>query len=388
MPRHFKKTAAACALALTLGVSQPAHAYGCPMYDDTTVTNYIAAIEVALKGLLQYIITAAAKMMFSYDKNELASMKVVTAQIATGARAQINAKAQLAKAKVSALGYLTASEEHLRTFQDFSPKTGQGVDPCKQINAQQLVVVADAISRSQASAWARSTYSAPGRFGDPGAYNQTLVGLRMQKYATKDDEALGFGKANTDEVTTATGEKFPLAGADTNARTLFADTDDARVKEAKQTYLANVAGPPELGVPNLNGQTNRQYYVSKGRKDAVMSAAVHSMAVVAAENTPSKDSGGKSKSQALRDVVDQYYGKEGVERWKSWMGQSERGLMLDSMKMDAAMLAARRDLYKSGSRLELSLGLLVLMESDKFAAGMDGQLNDITDANNIRAGAR
>lgn len=75
--------------------------------------------------------------------------------------------------------------------------------------------------------------------------------------------------------------------ADTNAGVLFADSADSRVKAAKEAYI-NHTGLPDLPIAKGNSPlpAGKEYLVVKAQKDAVMSAALSSMATVAATNYP------------------------------------------------------------------------------------------------------
>ena len=373
----MKRVIASLVVSVSFGMAVPsAHAYYCPPYEENIVVENLTVIEVAIKGLMKLLFNNMMKMLYSYDKEQLGAQKVLTSQIAMSSRAQINAKLQLTKARVNALGYLEASQQQLRVFQDYSPKTGQGVDPCGQLNAQTLVTVANRISTNTARSLREAAWARPGSFGDTGAFNEFVIKRRQEKFGTKDDEALGFGKRTTKTVKTVTGKEFSLESADTNAGVLFADADDADLLEAKKAFITNVAGAPDAPVTGaaLATPAGKQYLVDKGRKDAALSAALYSLAKVGGEHTPSPDSGGKSSSQAMNDLVGTYYGDGAKDRWKSWMSQSNRGLQMDMMKIEAAQLAAKRDEYLSFQRTELMLGTLVLLSADEYREDLDDKL--------------
>lgn len=385
MPRYFKQKAVVLALVGFTGATAAplARAIGCPPYNDTFVIAQTMALEAAMKGLWTWLFNQLSSTLLGYDRKELGAIKVLTSQISTAARAEINAKQALVKGKMSALGLLTSSQEQLRIFQKYSVQTGQGVDPCGQLSAQTLVQISSGLSRQAARNWVRLAPSAPGRYGDPGGYYNTRMAIRVKNFATKDDEAMGFGKATTETVTLSNGVKFPLAGADANGQVLFADSSDERVALAKQQFINNLAGPPIAPLPASLAMTPaaREFQVKKNRRDAMMSAATYSLQQVAADNTPiGKD--GVSKMEALRRERDQYFGQAAAQRWAAWMTQDIRGLRLDSMRMDAASLAAKQQQYESGQRIELMLGLLVADKGREMGQVMRSQFGDARDATN------
>lgn len=360
------------ASVFTITAAPDAKAYGCPTYDDQGTVSALTVTELALKGLWRSLFNGLSKMLLGYDRKELASLKVLAAQISMAARAEINAKEALAKGYMSALGLLESAKEQKRVFEKYSPQTGQGVDPCRQLTVHQLVVIAEIKARELARSWAAKGPNSSGRWGDPAGFNRAQQALRRQYFATKDEEALGLGKASTDTVKTATGQNFPLAGADTNGQVLFADTADERVSIAKQAFINNIIGAPVSPIANPQGTTPaaRQYFVLKNRRDALVSAVSHSLTTIAAENTPDKSTG-KSKAQAMRDVRDLYYGPNAAARWTAWMTQDIHGLRQDRMRLDAAALSNKYEQFKVGQRTELLLGLQVVNE----ALALQGEMN-------------
>lgn len=361
----MKRKLKALVASVLLATSMSSHAYGCPPFDEVSVVAYITKTETLLKVLWNAVMSNVSSILMSYDMQEIAAMKVVTAQIATGAKAEINADVSIAHGEITAIAHLETVKHQMKVYQDFSPQTGQGVDPCGQLLAQANLAVTSRQAGDMAGDAISRVAAAPGRYGSPENFVTAMLKARQAMFATEDEAKLGFGAAQKAEVQVATGGKFSLAGADTNARVLFADTADPRVRAAREMYLNHMAGAPDLpiGADAAGLPGGREYLLMKHRKDATMSAALNSLATVGAENTPNDN--GKSKMQAVRDVVGQYYGGAAQERWKGWTGQSERGLMADQMKMDASLLAVKANQYESGQRLEVLLGSMLALQAQK-----------------------
>lgn len=352
-----KIVAAACAILMSTG----SHAGLCPPFNEMAVIAKLGLVESALKVAWTTLFKALSGNLLSYDKRELSAMRVATSQVATVAKAEINAAQALMAGKMAALGALEHTKQQLDVYQQFSVLTGQGVDPCAQLEAQNGLNDAGRRTNASIQAVLMQAAAAPGRYSSPESYIEKMLKVR-QGFLTKDEEALGFGKAMSTEVTTATGEKFPLAGADTNAGVLFADSADSRVKAAKEAYINHIGGLPDLPIAKETASlpAGKEYLVVKAQKDAVMSAALSSMATVAATNTPMD--GKQSKTQAMRELVGQYFGKEASQRWKGWATQSTRGLLVDQLKIDAASLALKAEQYQDGQRQEVLLAATLLAD--------------------------
>lgn len=358
MKKSMRKTIIAATLGAAGFMPSAAFAYGCPPYNTAAQVAEETALETALKSLWDSLMNTLRQLMLSLDRQELAAMKVLSAQITTAAKAEIKAKQAVAEGKVSALAYLSSVQKQMDVFRKYSPQTGQGVDPCEQIKVQALVANAQKAANDLARSWIKNMAASPGRYGDPATFFRRQQEVRAQ-YATAEDEKLGFGKANKEVVKLADGTPFPLAGADINGSVLFADTSDSRVIEAKKAFLNHLAGPPDPVVDRrfADFPAAREYALRKARKDALSSAALYSLSAVASENTPSN--GMPSKMGSLRMVRDMYFGQNALDRWAAWATQDYRGLLIDRLKVESALLASKEEQYKSGQRLELLLGALV-----------------------------
>jgi len=146
------------------------------------------------------------------------------------------------------------------------------------------------------------------------------------------------------------------------------DSADPKAQLAKQAFLTAIAGAPDLPIDKelANREEGRQYLADKQRRDALISIGLNSIATVAAENTPNKELG-ISEIEAMRRVVSMYYGSspEARQRWQAWTGQSQRGLMVDGLKMDAVQLMMLQKMYQQGQRMESNLGALVAIEAGR-----------------------
>lgn len=367
---------------LGVALSTSASAGVCPPFAETIVIGAVAATETALKQLQEFLFKNLSTQMESFDKMQIAATKTLTSQVATAAKAQINANVALKQGEVTAMAHLESVKMQTKVFQDFSLQTGQGVDPCGQLAAQTNVTVASGQAAAMAADAISHVSAAPGRYGSPeGFYNKMFTQRRLM-YATEDEAKLGFGVANNATVLLGNGTRFSLAGADTNAAVLFADSADPRIKAAKDAYLEHMAGAPDVPLTAELAAlpAGKEYLALKGRKDATMSVALHSIAMVGAENTPNAEIG-KSKMQALRDMVGQYYGREAKDRWQGWASQSQRGLMVDQVKIDAAMLAVEADSYQQSQRIEALLGSLLALEAQReYKGALNGAAQSIEGA--------
>lgn len=358
----------ACVLAGALVFAQPSQAAMCPPYAEAIVLAAKTAMQAALEQLVNQLFSMFTDQLNFFAQLKAAAVKVVNSQVSVAARAQINFEQDLKKGEMSARALLESTKQQLRVFQDYSPQTGQGVDPCRQLQYQRAVIAATASAVSTAAQMTGKLSAASGRFGEAIGYIDTLLASRRANFATADEEKLGLGKASTATVVTNSGDVVALAGADTNADVLFADSNDSRVQQAKQNYLNYVAGPPDAPVSAAAVSTSagKQYLQSKATKDSAMSVGMNSVAQVAAENSPFDEGQGVSKITAMKNMVGMYYGETAKDVWRAWMSQSDRGLEIDSIKMSAATLAVEIDQLEQARRIEANVAALLGMRAQRL----------------------
>lgn len=360
------------ALALCCCMSMPARAGVCPPYAETIVIAASAAMRVALELLMNQLFQALGLQVEYFGKHKVTAVKTFTSQVATATKAKINADVALAQGEMGAIAALEQTKQQLKVFQDFSASTGQGVDPCAQLAAQTNLTLADGQAVSLASELQTSVAAAPGRYSAPEQYTERMLQQRGMMFATADEAKLGYGVEASGVVYSSTGEAIPLAGADTNSRILFIDSADPKVKQAREAFMNYMAGQPDRAIVGNIARlpAGQEYLALKKRKDAVMSVGLNSLTMVAAEHTPNAEIGGKSKMSALRDMVGQYFGETALPRWKGWTVQSERGLMVDKLKISAAHLAVETRLLEQSLRRESLLSALLAMEAAREQDGM------------------
>ena len=374
------------ALALSVSFAMPARAALCPPMAETAVILSSAAMKAALEMLVNMLFDKFGLQLASFAKMKVTAVKTLTAQVATSAKAKINAEVALVQGEMAAVGALEQTKQQLKVYQQFSALTGQGVDPCAQLTAQTNLTLANGQAVSMAADAISHVMAAPGRYGSPEVFVEQMLRQRQLMYGTEDEAALGLSIGTKAEVTTQSGEVLPMAGADTNARVLFAESDDPLVQRARAAYLNHMAGAPDRAISpaQANSPAGREYLAAKRRKDALMSIGLNSLAMVGAEHSPNGELGGKTKVGTLRDVVGQYYGESAKDRMKGWASQAERGLKVDQVKIAAATLAVEADLLEQARRTEATLAALLALENGRSGAKDGSEALQATATSNVR----
>ena len=94
--------------------------------------------------------------------------------------------------------------------------------------------------------------------------------------------------------------------------------------------------------------------------------------MIRAANLQSAELGGKSPNDVLRLRVNQYFGGAEAQAWaKTLTAQSERGLMVEAVKMDGLAVWMRHQRFKQGQRLEANLAAAALSAAEEVKAGVN-----------------
>ncbi|MBL8510054.1 MAG: hypothetical protein JNM52_00285, partial [Betaproteobacteria bacterium] len=237
----------ACLLAVAL-LPRPALALGCPPFSEELVNAYTYLMEGLQEAFQQGLFQALSSQEEGYSQQQISAIKVVASQVATAAKAQINAATALKQGELAAVAQMETTKELARITADYSAGTGQGTDPCAQLAAQRKLAMAGLQTSKVAEDMLIKVDNGPGKYRDPESFTRRATDMRKKMFATEDEEKLGYGSAVRDRIKTVDGREIALAGADTNASILFADSDDMRIQMAKDAFLNNIAGTPDPAI--------------------------------------------------------------------------------------------------------------------------------------------
>lgn len=355
-----KRKSSIAALCLCLALSGKVNAASCPPYAELISMASVAAAKTAMEALFQQLVNAFLSQLNMFAQMKIGAVKVATTQVSLAAKMKIKSDQSLLEGETAARALLASTQAQARLFESFSPQTGQGVNPCVQLGKQRIALAAAANVLNEARVLVEAAAAAPGRFGNSTKALEAVLRTRYAQFGTKDEEALGLARASTATITTATGETVALAGADSNAKTFFADSADPLIEQARMNAMNYLAGRPDAPLTKEQASTGAGISMleAKMNKDAVMSVGLNAIATVASENTPNHELG-VSMSKSNADMVNMYFGDSAKDMWVGWLSQSERGLMVDQLKMQAALLKLDYDRLQQLQRQEALFSVLL-----------------------------
>ena len=161
-----------------------------------------------------------------------------------------------------------------------------------------------------------------------------------------------------------------MAGKSLNVATLFEPVMEVEdTNKAKIAFVNNVAGIPDSPIPAAAAQSAAaaDYALEKSRKDALISPALTSFKAAQLDNTGITTAhSGSDIPLAMRfdREVKRYLGNSAeYEQWtKIMVGQNERGLLVEILKIKALDLALLEKQLRQYERIEANLAVLTAGE--------------------------
>jgi hypothetical protein len=294
----------------------------------------------------------------------ISAIAVATKQEALSGSVVTDATRNSAEQLVNALGAQRVSDEAATTFLNYNPSTGQGYQPCLVNAANRTLDGAFDTLGATAKVQVAALDVGPGRLVDStgDAMAQRLANHRTNFCSQAEADA---GLCSVSE----------LPGGDTNGALLFESTPPGSLQsKAQQAYIQHVLGPPDQILPEAAGKAlaGQQYMLLKNTKDALLSIPAYSLSMVQAANTQSPNLDNKSPNEVLGLRVNQYFGGKEAQQWSSTLtAQSERGLMVEAVKMSGLEVWLHHKQYQQNQRLELNIAALAIASAQEAKANVD-----------------
>lgn len=300
----------------------------------------------------------------AFGANMAAKNEQVISAIAVATKAEALSASQISDgvrgASEQLVNAIRAQRESDRTavaLLDYEPSMAQGYQPCLSIAKNKTLDGAFAMLGANAKTRVAVLDVAPGRmFESAGTAMAQRLGNHRAKFCSQAEATAGLCSVST------------LPGGDTNAALLFEPTTAGSLEQqAQQAYMQHVLGEPDQAIASDAGKTpaGQQYMVLKNSKDALLSIPAYSLSMIQAANTKSPDMNNRSANEVLKLRVNQYFGGKEAHDWSEKLtAQSERGLMVEALKMGGLEVWLHQKQYQQNQRLELNLAALVLAASD------------------------
>jgi hypothetical protein len=285
------------------------------------------------------------------------AVSVATKQEAVNSQQIVNNIQQSSEKFISSVRYQQQSADGLKAWKNYSPQTGQGLNVCKNLSEQQNMLNAS-VNIDLNIAKHIENLEIDNAAGSVSQNTEELVTNRIKKYnelyCSKEDEAQG--KCDSKDPN--------LANAHLSPDLLFKNVSkDSELDKARVDYIENIMGVPD----NYDAQTGSvgamNYILNKSQKDAFLSIPNYSLNHIRLQNTKQK-SGEDSLNTQIQKKVGRYIAGPSATEWNRGLAtQSERGLMIELLKMQANQTWLKQKQFEDQLREEATLAALLLLSN-------------------------
>ncbi|MFM2344506.1 MAG: hypothetical protein RLZZ210_1117 [Pseudomonadota bacterium] len=317
----------------------------------------IAALTSTSIGAITAFGTAfSTSMQFNFERI-ISAVAVATKQEAMSANNVGEGMQKSAQVLVTAMKSQKQAEDIAQTTMNYAPDSGQGFQPCQTTKQNETLNQAfDAAEKN--IGLEIETMDTDNKPGFMVKSKSEAIGDRLQShyklFCTKSEAKQGLCSESK------------LAGADINAAYLFkASKKDSDEDKARLAYIEHIMGEPDEPVEGNIG-TNLEAkvkFMHKINKDALISIPAYSLQAVRLANLQQKEYQNYSPNQLLKARVNQYFGGEEANKWAGQLArQTERGLLVEALKMHGLETWLHQKQYQQNQRLEANLAALLVMD--------------------------
>jgi hypothetical protein len=330
----------------------------------------IASLATSVSSSIATFGSTFGTNMATKFEQVISAIAVATKQEAVGANVVVQGAQDSAEQLVNAVRTQQQNDQVTKAYLDFNPSLGQGYQPCLVAAQNRTVDSAFDGLGTVANATVKSLDVAPGHLVP------STGAAMVQRFQDHRSNFCSQSEADAGLCTVST-----LPGGDTNAGLLFESTDPNSLQQkARVAYIQNVLGAPDQAIPKTAGKSpqGQAYMLLKNAKDALLSIPAYSLSMVQAANTQAANLNGKSPNDVLTLRVNQYFGGKEAKAWSSALtAQSERGLMVEAVKMGGLEVWLHHKQYEQNQRLEMNLAALAMIAAQDAKANVDAKYEEM-----------
>lgn len=352
-------------VSISLYCGTAAAAYCPPQYQETWVMPMFANSTLVMNSALATVDAQLSALLQFNNQRVLSALSVLTKQKALSGNSIAENERKTAQQVANGLKTLSTFKQVTQAKLDYGPEFGQGYNPCLVAEERSQISFMNNEAQTEARQMVRAVYAGPGKYStDISASKQQLL-QDIGQYCTKDYAESGLCRAVS---------KNP--GLALNAAVLFSNEDtNGQYTHARNTFINTIVGVPDPAVPKSQAQTPaaRDYVLAKQQKDALISPALAALANVQAQHSyvsQGNHAYGKPVMTQYEEQVKRYFGdSEENTRWNQVLtAQTERGLLVEQLKMKALAVSIQAKQYKEYEVMEAQIAALTAQEIAKNQA--------------------
>jgi hypothetical protein len=359
-------SSATCGLVIAaMPPSGPAEAW--------TITQITELVTESVANIVSFGTTLSLDISNKFE-NLIKGVAIATKQESTSAQQVSNSINKSSQTLIEAIKMDKQAANVVDAKLNYSPVSGQGFEPA-QTHYRNHTLSDAFVESSRTTANEVMNMDIDNRPGFVVKSKADAMAKRLKQH-----RSLFCTKAEADQNLCTLSEK--LAGADTNAAYLFkSSAKDTDEDKARQAYIQHILGEPDEPVSgNLKDNAeSKANFVQKIRKDALTSIPAYSLQSIRIANMQSDAYQNYSPNELLHARVNQYFGGEEAKKWAGTLaGQTERGLLVEALKMHGLETWLHQRQYQQNQRLEANLAALLLINSQHKQQQLQKQYTQLT----------
>jgi hypothetical protein len=336
---------------------QETFAYCPPQYQETWVLPMFTNSTLVMNSALATVDAQLTALMKLNDQRVLSALAVLTKQKALSGSIVADTERKATQQVANGLRVL-ASFKYMRVARlDYGPEFGQGYNPCKISNERVELSTQNAKVMDRVNTIVKNTYAAPGKYAGNLSESKQQLLRDISNYCTPD---------HVDSGLCETVGKNP--GLALNASIMF--TTDGVGNEydtARKTFINTIVGIPDPAIPRTEAKSPeaQEYALQKQEKDALISPAITTLANL--QSNYSSINNNKPIMAQYKNQAKRYFGdsQENMKWNKVLTAQTERGLLVEQLKIKALSLSLQAKQYKEYELLETQIAALLAQEIRK-----------------------
>lgn len=347
------------------GVSAPAFAYCPPQYQNTWVLPMFQNSTLVMNSALNTVDAQLQALLKYNNERVLSALSVLTKQKALSGNIVADTERKTAQQVASGLKTLSNFKQVTEAKLNYGAEFGQGYNPCVVAEERVVITHSEAAAQSTANQIVRGVYAGPGKYAVSQSVAKGELLGDIAAYCTKEYAESGLCEAVA---------KDP--GLALNAAILFSnEKSTGQYSQARTTFINTIVGLPDSAVPKNQATTPaaKDYALVKQQKDALISPAITALANIQAQHgfiNQGNHAYGQPVMAQYESQVKRYFGdSDEFTKWNQVLtAQTERGLLVEQLKMKALSLSIQAKQYREYEMMEAQLAALVAQEVNKNQA--------------------
>jgi hypothetical protein len=357
-------------------------AWCCLLYQNTAVMPSFILGNQAIQRSIDGVDIMVSRLIDFQSERLKHAIAVLTKQKSYASNQIQNAHLLASKNKAEAFKLLEQAERVKQARLNYGPDFGQGYNPCTISSERKFMQKQmDDASQDAIKFVSNEITASPGNYANKDKFIEHTLSNYQEKYCTPAQVEQGLCK-----------KVGSLAGESINFTSLFKASEGrdktnpqnkplAPQYQAKIDFIEQLAGTPDEPIPEeaKNTANGRIYMQFKQQKDALVSPALYTFKNIQNEHIESQGAG-SSIADMFNKESNRYMGvgSDG-KAWSNTIAQqTQRGLLIELMKIKALDLTIQGKQFEQQERIESSLAVLVANAAQKMTETHNVQNNALS----------